>query len=250
MKYENAKELLPEALLKEVQKYAGGKLLYIPVENESKSWGEASGYRQKLLKRNVMISNRYKSGATLSELAEEYFLSLDSIKKIVYGKKEKNLLFEPTVESAICYANAGLLEEWLTLYYNAFRDNEKISFDGVICCGVMKVPIRLLEDCTDASTEVECHNGNPPEPLIITYRDGKFEVSCQQELYYVLKQKKVNAYPALLMVQKEEYKQFERQFGRYFISVFLFQNNSSETEALDIPPEKEYTDFYGLICTN
>ena len=34
MKYENAKELLPEALLKEVQKYAGGKLLYIPVEYE------------------------------------------------------------------------------------------------------------------------------------------------------------------------------------------------------------------------
>ena len=219
MKYENAKELLPEALLKEVQKYAGGKLLYIPVENESKSWGEASGYRQKLLKRNVMISNRYKSGATLSELAEEYFLSLDSIKKIVYGKKEKNLLFEPTVESAICYANAGLLEEWLTLYYNAFRDNEKISFDGVICCGVMKVPLRLIEECMDGSTKVEYYDDNPVEPLVITYRDGKFEVSCQQELYNVLKQKKTNAYPSLLMVQKEEYKQFERQFGRYFISV-------------------------------
>ena len=218
MKYENAKELLPEALLKEVQKYAGGKLLYIPVENESKSWGEASGYRQKLLKRNVMISNRYKSGATLSELAEEYFLSLDSIKKIVYGKKEKNLLFEPTVESAVCYANAGLLEEWLTLYYNAFRDNEKICFDEVICCGVMKVPLRLLEDCMDVS-EVELNDVNPSEPLIITYREGKFEVSCQQELYCVLKQKKVNAYPSLLMVQKEEYKQFERQFGRHFIGM-------------------------------
>lgn len=55
MKYENAKEILPAQLLAEVQKYVGGKLLYIPVENESKSWGEASGYRQKLLKRNYMI---------------------------------------------------------------------------------------------------------------------------------------------------------------------------------------------------
>ena len=71
MKYENAKEILPAKLLAEVQKYAGGKLLYIPVENEAKSWGEASGYRQKLLKRNVMIVNRYKAGVTLSELAEE-----------------------------------------------------------------------------------------------------------------------------------------------------------------------------------
>jgi hypothetical protein len=30
MKYENANDILPEELLKEIQKYAGGKLLYIP----------------------------------------------------------------------------------------------------------------------------------------------------------------------------------------------------------------------------
>lgn len=218
MKYENAKELLPEVLLKEVQKYAGGKLLYIPVENENKNWGEVSGYRQKLLKRNVLISNKYKAGATLSELAEEYFLSLDSIKKIVYGKKEKELLFEPTVASAVHYANAGLLEEWMTLYYNAFRCEREIAFDDVVCCGVMKLPLRLIETLIENSIGVECCSG-VDEPLIITYQNGKFEVDCQQELYSGLKQQKINAYPALIVVQKEEYKQFERQFGRYFIVV-------------------------------
>lgn len=218
MKYENAKEILPAALLREVQKYAGGKLLYIPVENESKSWGEVSGYRQKLLKRNVLISNRYKAGSTLSELAEEYFLSLDSIKKIVYGKKEKELLFEPTVESAVNYVNAGLLEEWLTLYYNAFQNGRKITFDDVICCGVLKVPLRLVDTPENESTVVEkCFVSK--EPLIISYQNGKFQVDCQQELYSGLKQQKLNAYPALLLVRKEEYKQFERQFGRYFIVV-------------------------------
>lgn len=218
MKYENAKELLPEDLLKEVQKYAGGKLLYIPVENEIRSWGEASGYRQKLLKRNVMISNRYKSGATLSELAEEYFLSLDSIKKIVYGKKEKDLLFEPTVESAVRYANAGLLEEWLTLYYNVFQEKREISFEHVICSGVLKVPLRLIETPGKESTHVELPKKSM-EPLIITYRNGQFEIDCQRELYSVLKQQKVNAYPSLLLVKKKEYKQFERYYGRHFISV-------------------------------
>jgi len=218
MKYENAKEILPEVLLKEVQKYAGGKLLYIPVENEAKSWGEASGYRQKLLKRNVMIANRYKAGATLSELAEEYFLSLDSIKKIVYGKKEKNLLFEPVVESAVCYANAGLLEEWLTLYFDFCRENVKICFDDVICCGVLKVPLRLIETENDDSITVE-KSEDTLEPLIIAYRNGKFEVICQFWLYAELKQKKINAYSSLLIVNKEEYKQFERQYGRHFISV-------------------------------
>ena len=218
MKYENAKDILPEELLLQVQKYAGGKLLYIPVENESKSWGEVSGCRQKLLKRNVLILNRYKAGATLSELAEEYFLSLDSIKKIVYGRKEKDLLFEPTVESAVCYANAGLIEEWLTLYYNAFQNGREIVFEDVICCGVLKIPLRLIKTAIEESTIVEL-NDMSVEPLLITYQKGIFQVNCQQELYFGLKKRKVTAYPSLIMVQKDEYKQFERQFGRYFVVV-------------------------------
>ena len=221
MKYENAKELLPEALLKEVQRYAGGKLLYIPVENETKGWGEVSGYRQKLLKRNVLISNRYKAGATLSELAEEYFLSMDSIKKIVYGKKEKNLLFAPTAESAVCYANAGLLEEWLSLYYRIILDVQEAPLDGMICCGVVKVPLRLVENRSmgeEKSTIVE-YKKYSNSPLLVIYRNGRFETYCQSELFDSLVCDKVNAYPAVLMVSMAEYKQYERYYGRYFVSV-------------------------------
>lgn len=219
MKYENAKDILPEQLLAEVQKYAGGKLLYIPVENESKSWGEVSGYRQKLLKRNVMICNRYRTGATLSELSEEYFLSLDSIKKIVYGKKEKELLFEATVESAVKYSDMGLLEEWLSLYYRTLSVKPEVSFEDVVCCGVSKVPLRLVESeqvNKEESTGVE-HTSD--EPLIIKYSNGGFFVDCQQELFWYLKQHKINAYQAILLVQKEEYKLFERMYGRHFITV-------------------------------
>lgn len=221
MKYENAKEILPEHLLAEVQKYAGGKLLYIPVENEAKSWGETSGYRQKLLKRNVMIVNRYKSGATLTELAEEYFLSLDSIKKIVYGKKEKELLFTPTVEAAVKYANAGLPEEWLTLFYSAFYEDKIPVFEEIICCGVLKIPLRLIESKIEngrKSTAVEREKCKK-EPLMVRYKNGAFSVDCQYDLFYEIKEQKVNAYPAMLMVQKEEYRQFERMFGRYFVVV-------------------------------
>ncbi len=221
MKYENAKEILPAKLLAEVQKYAGGKLLYIPVENEAKSWGEASGYRQKLLKRNVMIVNRYKAGVTLSELAEEYFLSYDSIKKIVYGKKEKELLFAPTVDSAACYANAGLLEEWLSLYYRIVFETQEPLLEGVVCCGVVKVPLRLVEKKRageSRSTAVE-DNGSNNGPLIISYQNGRFEICCQSELFDSLADKKVNAYPAVLLVSKTEYQHFERYFGRYFVLV-------------------------------
>ena len=226
MKYENAKEILPAQLLAEVQKYAGGKLLYIPVENDSKSWGEASGYRQKLLKRNVMIANRYKAGVTMAELAEEYFLSYDSIKKIVYGKKEKDLLFEATVESAVCYANAGLLEEWLTLYYQMICGRQELSLEEKICCGVVKVPLRLVEsealernaEENGLSTSVESGISSN-EPLIINYQNGSFTTCCHLELYDSLVYSKVNAYPAVIMVSKEEYKQFEWYYGRYFVVV-------------------------------
>ena len=221
MKYENAKDILPAQLLAEVQKHAGGKLLYIPVESDAKSWGEDSGYRQKLLKRNVMIVNRYKAGVTLSELAEEYFLSYDSIKKIVYGKKEKNLIFEPTVESAVRYANAGLLEEWVTLYNRDNLDKQDHNYDEMLSCGVVKVPLRLIDDVIQEdtiSTNLERCDGTEV-PLIITYQSGKFKVIGQGELYQRLVNLKRNAHPAIVMVCKTEYAQFERLYGRYFIVV-------------------------------
>lgn len=86
MKYENASDIIPEKLLKEIQKYAAGKLLYIPTEDK-RAWGEKSGYRDQLQRRNIMIRNKYANGVTVSELADKYFLSLDSIKKIIYSKK-------------------------------------------------------------------------------------------------------------------------------------------------------------------
>ena len=43
MKYENGKDIFPERLLKQIQKYVSGKLVYIPSpEEKKKDWGEAS----------------------------------------------------------------------------------------------------------------------------------------------------------------------------------------------------------------
>ncbi len=116
MKYENAKDLLPPELLTQVQKYVSGKLMYVPIAEEAKGWGTASGYRQKLLKRNQTIYNEYVMGKTVSELADEYFLSVDSIKKIVYGKKENLIAFEPTISCALQYSETGLAEEWIRAF--------------------------------------------------------------------------------------------------------------------------------------
>ena len=88
MKYVKAEMILPDELLKEIQKYIQGEYLYIPSELEKrKKWGEKSGSRMYIEKRNEDICSKYESGHKIKNLAEEFFLSIDSIKKIIYLKK-------------------------------------------------------------------------------------------------------------------------------------------------------------------
>ena len=56
MKYINANEILPDVLVKELQKYVQAGYIYIPVKNEQhKSWGELSGI-EKSLKGAIKLS--------------------------------------------------------------------------------------------------------------------------------------------------------------------------------------------------
>ncbi|MCR8842391.1 CD3324 family protein [Paenibacillus sp. SC116] len=88
MKYTSAEAVLPEHLLKEVQKYIQGQTLYIPnAEGSRKKWGEKSGNRTYLDLRNRQIQQQFKEGTTIDQLTEQFFLSYNSIKKIVYAKK-------------------------------------------------------------------------------------------------------------------------------------------------------------------
>ncbi len=84
MKYKNASDVLPEALLKEVQKYAAGETLYFPQSAERKKWGEASGARQYFQRRNEEIRAKYACKRSIDSLAKEYCLSPETVRKIVF----------------------------------------------------------------------------------------------------------------------------------------------------------------------
>ena len=87
MKYINAKKLLPDALVKELQNYIQGGYLYVPTNQaQQKRWGEVSGYRQELQQRNRQIGEEFRSGTSMEELAEKHFLSVSAIRKIIYQK--------------------------------------------------------------------------------------------------------------------------------------------------------------------
>lgn len=225
MKYDNAIDVLPAELLREVQKYAAGKLLYVPSEDK-RSWGEASGYRDKLLKRNRMIRNKYAHGITVSELADEYFLSLDSIKKIIYSKKAaSHLTYSPNVASAVQYANAGLFEEWIQYYltftHQAASDIDDFLKGDPLFFGVVKFPLRLIQPVAieignKGAADQEDLISTPP-PLLVQYEGGKFNCTVQQELLASLKHRKVNAYPSIIVLQgNADYKRYIKYYDNVF----------------------------------
>jgi len=87
VKYINANAILPDMLVEELQKYVQAGYIYIPAKDEQhKSWGELSGYRKELAKRNAIIIMEYKNGVSVAELADRYFLSVSAIRKIIYQK--------------------------------------------------------------------------------------------------------------------------------------------------------------------
>lgn len=84
MRYKNALDILPDDLLKEVQKYVSGEALYIPSDIERKKWGVGSGARKFYVERNDEIRYKFFHNVSIEQLAEEYCLSTETIRKIVY----------------------------------------------------------------------------------------------------------------------------------------------------------------------
>lgn len=90
MKYRNADSIFPKKLLIEIQKYAQGQIVYIPKpKGHRKKWGENSGNRAYINYRNEEICEKFSSGSTIEQLAEEFYLSVYSIKKIVYSRRSE-----------------------------------------------------------------------------------------------------------------------------------------------------------------
>ncbi|WFA08027.1 CD3324 family protein [Tissierella sp. Yu-01] len=88
MGYKKGAEVLPAHLLKEVQKYIDGGLIYIPKKSNRVGWGNLNGSKKLLEKRNEMIYELYKNNTPIDELANMYYLSEETIRKIIYGKKQ------------------------------------------------------------------------------------------------------------------------------------------------------------------
>lgn len=87
MKYIKADSVLPIALVEKLQSYIQGGYIYVPSRKDSKKkWGELSGCRYEIEQRNRKIRKDYQQGKSVDELADIYYLSVHSIRKIIYEK--------------------------------------------------------------------------------------------------------------------------------------------------------------------
>ena len=87
MKYNRADLIFPDELLAEIQKYVQDGLVYIPKSRENHlKWGECSGAKSVISARNEEIRRKFRQAYTIGQLADEYALAVETIKKIVYKK--------------------------------------------------------------------------------------------------------------------------------------------------------------------
>lgn len=239
MKYENGKDIFPEKLLKQIQKYAAGKVVYIPVGETKRPWGETSGYKRFLAERNRDIKAKFKSGIDIEKLADEYYLSVESIRKIVYSKKEVFILdYKCALSSAKEYSAAGKLEEWVHTYLLSDGNNKEFS-DGLrlfdrFFIGPVKMPLKLFTRCCGPEENMkyrvngewfEYHVNELAEvirkekdmpPLIVHYVDGGFELNDGNHRYEAYSRLGIEEYYVIVWItEKYEYDDFVKRYSDY-----------------------------------
>jgi Mor family transcriptional regulator len=88
MKYEKAQNVLPNSIIKQIQKYIDGGYIYIPRKDENKkSWGENTETKSYLECRDNEIFDKYSSGVAVKILAQQYFLTESSIRRIIRNQR-------------------------------------------------------------------------------------------------------------------------------------------------------------------
>ena len=245
MKYKNAQDLLPEALLRQVQKYISGKLIYIPARERHRKWGSVSGCRQFLKERNGDIRMRFAHGESVKELADAYQLSVESIKRIVYSKKEMaEMEYQGTLSSAQHWAKNGALEEWVHKYLLSDGHNKPFS-DGLkivdrIFLGPFVMPLSLFHRCCGPEenmpyrVEAECWEQRvlrlqnaiqaDPDmpPLIVHYllpegkTEGEFELNDGNTRWEAYTRLGITAANVIVWITDHyEYEQFCERYGQY-----------------------------------
>ena len=91
MGYMKAEEILPCEVIELIQQYVDGQNIYIPKKSDTRTqWGARTNIRQELRLRNEEIFYNYQKGRSVQDLADQYYLSVKSIQRILREMKSKS----------------------------------------------------------------------------------------------------------------------------------------------------------------
>ena len=239
MKYKNAKDIFPESLLRQIQRYVSGEVIYIPAGKEKRVWGETSGYQKYLRVRNRDIRADFSNGADFDSLVSKYNLSYETIRKIVYQKKEDIILdYETSLSSAKAYAEAGKIDEWIHAYLKTDGHNVPFS-DGlklydryyfapiimpakffVRCCGPEEnMKYRIEQTWFDKHVkelEAVIKSNSDMPPLIAHYVEHEFELNDGNHRLEAYKNLGITEIPVIIWITEEsEYEEFCDKYKEY-----------------------------------
>ena len=92
MRYARAQDILPQELLEQLQGYIDGAYLYVPRKEENRlAWGERTQSKQETAARNREILSKAEAGMDPAALAEEYFLTEKTIRRIIQKERQSGV---------------------------------------------------------------------------------------------------------------------------------------------------------------
>ena len=102
MNYISAKDVLPMEIIRQIQSYVDGQIIYIPKSEPKKKGRKVDTLAKRELSiRNTNIYMEYISGLSIKQLSQKYFLVEKSIQRII--RQESKII---TFIGRIAHANA------------------------------------------------------------------------------------------------------------------------------------------------
>lgn len=177
MKYKNAKNIFPDDILEELQKYVQGEYVYIPIKDKAVN-ANITEYGMEVQKRDDHIYTKFLEGLSNRKLSQIYCLSESSIRRIIINQRKKYNRMKEMIEDIL--ANWNLVEETVKqVYDSAWQVGEEFVlkvYDNVEALNRNTKMLSILDD-----------RGIPVSKLVRTKTDAMYV--NEGDFYYILTEK-------------------------------------------------------------
>lgn len=177
MKYKNAKNIFPDDILEELQKYVQGEYVYIPIKDKATN-ANITEYGMEVQKRDEHIYTKSLEGLSNRKLSQIYCLSESSIRRIIINQRKRYNRMKEMIEDIL--ANWNLEEATVKqVYDSAWQVGEEFVLKVYDNVGALNRNIKMLSILDDM--------GIPVSKLVRTKTDAMYV--NEGDFYYILTKK-------------------------------------------------------------